>query len=776
VTTPLAAAGVPVAGTVSALKALDVSQYQDGQLINLLGYVNPDDRGGGLFRYLHSSATEDGGIVFTPDNGSGHFERLYDTTSVRAEWFGADRTGQRPAQQGIQLAIDYALQRHVEEVTLGDGTFVIDDALQLGYGDTSNTVSLVGAGPCFEGTGAPHPPDAGTGFPGTLVVARFKDRPAIAIQGARYSAVKNLTLRGATLDNVRKVFAGDSTTWADQLIDPTSWVGADFLKDAPNADSQHAPYAGIAIDPYSGIKSTEAYPQVSYPSWITKNKPEPYPQYGKKFSSGVLIENVHILGFVVGIVHQPNEDANGDFTGIHRCFFEALKYGISIGGGQSRNVSIRDCVYRLIHTFLTNSAHGNERGRLDGPIENIAGGDSYQFADLELSYSGAVVFKNVYFESQIKFGRLGGASFNAPVVFDSCSFGLSCTLGPPFNLGYNPDCFICTPTYTTLNFTGCNLSGYGKFMNLTGEPCTVVFDCCTFLNNSQPDTNVPDPQYTPSERIAQNQVCGGVYCDGPMQIGGAINSTVWSGSSVAPYLYSSTVSLTRGIVHQGAERLSYTSNNYSGNFVPLRARQQPMLLAKEDIRQIANIALTGDTLTFTNPNQDITYQYTAQVGDLIVDKSQLFDPSKKTTVTIPTLFVIDNISGKVITAKVATNFRIKNGIKTPNVLPDTIKIKPGGIIIVIPSSCFKTDFEYRGDTTAGSTVIANVRRPDGYSGRIGVNFAPGDLLFHSSELWDQDWPFPEVTRIVSVDPNAAAITVDQAANRAAKGVRVGMLG
>jgi hypothetical protein len=107
---PLAAAGVPVADTVSAVKALDVSQYQDGQLINLLGYSNnpasPDDREGGLFRYLHSSATEDQGIVFTPNQGSGHFERLYDTTSVRAELFGADRTGQRPAQQGIQWAID----------------------------------------------------------------------------------------------------------------------------------------------------------------------------------------------------------------------------------------------------------------------------------------------------------------------------------------------------------------------------------------------------------------------------------------------------------------------------------------------------------------------------------------------------------------------------------------------------------------------------------------------------------------------------------------------
>jgi hypothetical protein len=764
-TTSLAAAGVPVAATVSALKALDVSQYRDGQLINLLGYSIPDDRGGGLFRYLHSAATEDHGIVFTPNQGSGHFERLYDTTSVRAEWFGADHTGQHPAQQEIQLAIDYALQHHVEEVTLGDGTYRIDDALQLGYGNTFNAVSLIGAGPCFAGAGAPS-------FPGTLVVATFKDRPAIAIQGARYSAVKNLTLRGETLPHVKQeVFTGDTTTWADKLIDPTSWVGADLLKDAPHADSQHAPYAGIAIDPYSGAKPPDAYPQVSYPSWITKDN-RLYPQYGKNFSSGVLIENVHILGFVVGIVNQPcDADGNGDFTKIHNCLFEALKYGVSIGNGQSRNVSIRDCEYDLTHTFLTNTTHGRRIGKFDGPIDNISGGVSYQFADLYLNQSGSIAFKNIYFEAQIKFGRLGvGASNNAPVVFDSCSFGPSCAFGPPFDFGYNPDCFITTSAYATLNFTGCTLSGYGKFMNLTNEQCAVVFDCCTFVNTSQQKD--PDPGYTPPERIAQNQVCGGIYCFGPPQIHGAINSTAWSGSSPSRYLYSSTVSGTRGIVHQGAERLSYTGNNYSGNFVPLRARKQPMFWDKRTSSQIANIELIGDTLTFTNPGQDVTYQYTAQVGDLI------FDPFSQT------LFVIDSIKAKVISAKIATNLRVKNGIRTPNATTATILTT--GYFIVIPSSCFKTDFEYRGDTntTERPTVITNVRRPDGYSGALGANFVgrdnkhdqEGDLLFHSNELWDQDWPFPQVTRIVSVDPVKAEITVDQAAIRAVKGVRIGMLG
>jgi len=728
-----AAAGVQVANNVADLKALPVKQLklQDGQLVDLLGYINPGDGGGGLFRYLSSSAAEDTGIVFTA-NGGGHFERLYDTSWIRAEWFGADPTGKNATPQAIhaiQLAIDYALQHVIAEVRLGNGTFQIIDTIQLGYGDTFRTVSLVGAGPQF-----------GDGFSGTVIVATFKDRPAIAIQGARYSAVKDLTLRGVNLDHVNQVFSGDFSTKALQLIDPASWVDAAFLQGAPNADSQHAPYAGIAIDPYSGSKPSDGYPDVSYPSWVTNRQP-----YGKDFSTGVLIENVHIAGFVVGVVNQPcNADENGDFTKIHKCSFVALKYGISIGNSQSRNVSIRDCEYGLVHTFLTNTTHGRRSGQLGGPIDNISGGASFQFADLFLSYSGAVRFSNIYFESQIKFGRLGvNASDNSPAVFESCSFG------PDSSLHYNPDCFITTSPYATLNFIGCNLVYYGKFMNLVNDQCAIVFDCCTFVNDQS------DSSYTPSEKIAQNQLCGGVYCYRPPQVNGAINSTAWLGTTPSPYLYSNTVSGTRGIVHQGAERLSYTSNNYPGNFVMLRARKQPIFLGKQDA------TLNGDTLTFTNPGQDGSYFYTAQVGDLV------YDPFSQT------LFVIDSISGKSITAKIEINFRVENGNKVPNAPGTTIQTT--GYFIVISSSCFKTDFEYRGNTTAGSKVIANVRRPDGYSGLIGQNFAAADLLFHSGELWDQNWPFPEVTRIVSVDPQAGTITVDQSATNTINDIMIGIL-
>jgi hypothetical protein len=91
---------------------------------------------------------------------------------------------------------------------------VIDDAPTAGIrGGARIQHGVLGRRrPLLRGRWYPRPPDAGRFSPGTLVVARFKDRPAIAIQGARYSAVKNLTLRGATLHHVRQeVFVGEFT-------------------------------------------------------------------------------------------------------------------------------------------------------------------------------------------------------------------------------------------------------------------------------------------------------------------------------------------------------------------------------------------------------------------------------------------------------------------------------------------------------------------------------------------------------------------------------------
>jgi len=740
-----------VVSTVNTLRALDTSSFSDGQTVLLLGYHAVGDGGEGWLVFRVASSTDDGGLVFVPQAGPGHYERQRDGESLRADWFGADRTGVRPSAAAIQAAINAAVQRHISEVSLGDGVYLLEDTLHLGYGQAYTNVSLVGAGSNYRAT---------LGNPGTLLFTQFKDRPAIAIQGARYSSVRNLSVRGVNLDHVLAAFAsgGALSTKAGALIDPATWVDSSFLTQpttvklpggtsyavppAPNADSQHAPYAGIAIDPYSGPKPADAYP----------NDP-----YNRAFSSGVLIENVQIAGFVVAIVNQPcNADGNGDFTKIHECRLDANKYCISIGNSQSRNVSIRDCEYEYIWTVLTNTAHGRRVGKFDGPIDNISGSASYQFADLAVNQSGSIHFRHIYFESQLRFGRLGtNASFNAPVVFDSCSFGSATDF-----YGYSPAAFIDTSALVTLTFLGCTLRGYGQFLNLANDAPIVSFESCTFDSDAFTGVN-----WTAAQRQAHDYLCGGVFCGGSpygtVEIGGAIVSARFAGSSTAqPYLYTDTVRGARAVVHQGADRLSYANNNFPGNETLLRSSKPIHYLSKS--ADVSAIALSGGQLSFTNRGQATSYAASAAPGDLLFD------------VPSATVFIIESITGTSVTATVATNWRTVNGAKLPNA-PAAQITGTSGYFILYPASSFKTDVEYRGDTTAGSPVITNLRRADGTVGAIATNLRSGDLLFHSDDLFEPPHTFPPVTKIIGVAPATRTVTVDQNATATLTGIPVSMV-
>jgi hypothetical protein len=741
-----------IAANVTALRALDVSAFSDGQPVLLLGYKSEADGGEGWFTYQTTPATvtDDDGIAFVPTAGGGHFSRLWDRDGVRAEWFGADRTGKTAATAAIQHAIDYALQHRIQEVHLGDGIFLLSDTLHLGWGfsDTTvagasvATVSLIGAGPNFL--------DAG--FSGTVLKAPFKDRPAIAIQGARYSAVRHLSIEGANFNTVLKRLSGSGAT-ATTLMDPTTWVDQTFLTGAPLADSQHAPYAGIAIDPYSGPKPSDAYPDVNFPGWVGSTT-----QYGKDFSSGVQIENVEVFGFVVGIVIQPcNADGNGDFTRISHCVLVANKYGVSIGNGQSRNVEIRNLTYEYHWTTFTNTVHGHRTGRFDGPIENISGGVSYQLADIALNASGALRFVNVYMESQLRIGRLGGnAAYQSPVIFDGC------TLGPSTELySYSVGSFIDASPYTTLHFIGCTFDYYGKFLNLVSGGPAVVFDSCTFIG----DALRAGTTWSTAEKLAHDYLCGGIFCRSgsvPVQIVGGINSVRFAGgASAGAYVYSGTVVGNRSVVNQGADRLSYTNANYPGNFVQLRTKPVRLISKSAEIAS-PGVTLSGSQITFTFANnlQTSVYACATSVGDLLLDQ------------TSNTLFVVSAVNGQTITADIATNWHMSSGAVVPNATIDPTK----GYIALYPTTVFKTDLVYRGDVTAGSAVIASVHRPDGAPGGFATAFQPGDVLFYSTELWDTPHVFPPVTRVVSTDATAHTITVDQKALITASGVNIAMVG
>ncbi|MBO0802988.1 MAG: hypothetical protein J2P25_07935 [Nocardiopsaceae bacterium] len=780
---------VIVVNSVAEMRQLDVSQFAEGQLITLLRYWPDYDGGEGTFAYSSAAGGTDGGIVFTPLAGAGHFFRLGAPAPVlkgrgegiEAEWFGAigDRSshplserfasladaqvnypqaaslGQETDRIAIQAALDFALQHNVFEVRLTNGEFILDDTLHLGYGVNNgySSVALTGAG-------------ISVGLGGTVLLAPFADRPAIAVQGARSSAVRDLAIEGANLGYALNRFTPPVS--ADTLNDCAAYFDPALLATAPLAESQHAPYAGIAIDPYCGEPPADAYPPVAYPSWLPEKDRV---QYGKTPSSGVQIENVRVAGFVVGIVGMPSDyDKQGDFTKIHKCDLEFLKWGISIGNGQARNTSIRDCTYNCSYTFLTNSKHGSKQGQLNGPIDNVGGGASCQFADITLGTSAPVRFSNIYFEDQVKFGIVGtNAAYNSPVTFESCMFELSTP-----ETGYSPESFIDTSAYATLRFTGCHFTGYGKFLNLTNESCGLTLDSCTF----EPPTGEEGITYTGAEIIAQNYTCGGIFClprpdlhgvHNP-KIQGAINSMILTPApggafQQTPHLYTTTVIGQRVTVHQGAEAVSHYPDETT---FPILARKPTGSLDKA--KSVTGLALQAGTLTFTALHQD-NYELAIAYGDLLSDS------------VTKTLFLVTSVSPTAgnqaaVTAEIVTNYQVTNGQPTTNepgaFSTDTITV---GTFFLVSCSIFNTTLEYRGTTVAGKPTINAVLPPAAYASRLGNDFQQGDMLFYTDDLWGQSPVFPPATRIISVDTGNSCIMVDHDALLSTSGylVTVGFL-
>lgn len=339
------------------------------------------------------------------------------------------------------------------------GAHFTSDTIHVGTGINSfRSVRLLGEVTFPWGT--KH--DAQTSFPSFEIKTNKNDRPCINVQGARSSAVWNVSLEGPLYTYIYNNLLGRSdgspTTTNDVPI--SAWqTGA-----ANHTYGRYTPGAGIAIDGFAGTALTSsgawpastavslgavytnggnyyrvtvagttagaggptgttlgasitdntvtwtfigstadgiAYPTVAYPVSTT--------QYGKPFSSEVNLFGVKIAGFTCGVALQPcDADGNADFVRLKDCSTTECVYGISIGNSQSRNVEIRNLNYVHLHTLIVNNKHGRQVGKLGGPIDNISGGQSIQLFDLNMGYAGAVKFTNSYAEGLWRFGNATG--------------------------------------------------------------------------------------------------------------------------------------------------------------------------------------------------------------------------------------------------------------------------------------------------------------------------------------------------------------------------------
>lgn len=482
--------------TAVALRAATVPL--DATLIRTSGFFVVGDGGAGTYV---RSATEPAYPAFSLLSADGAFWRyIRDARGVNAKAFGArgDATLERAfALQGgtddapaIQNAIDFAVYGGHDPVYLPAGVYRIADTIHLGYGAGGfEGASLEGDGPSYRGQ-----------MGGTAIYAAFSDRPALAVQGARMTRIRRLSLIGLNGGWImaRKLMRPDRAADDTQI---EAWVDPQLH---PNAASRYAPYAGVAIDPYAGAAPTPAYPPVRYPPMLG-----PTPQYGKAFSSDVLIEDCYLGGFVVGVaIHPCDASGNGDFIRLRNSIVELCAYVISAGDSQGREVSALQCGMTLFHTGVANTAHGRQQGQLDFTSEMTSWESGIQILGIgSAAYAGPFNFRGGYSESLWRIGDWGAgpAQMAAPLVFDSHSFSFTSQMAPERG---TPATVLSAPSgQATLR--GCMLKNFADVLMFGGDPALYAIEDCGVFAGSRAGT-LARARPLAADKAAHDVLAGGV--------------------------------------------------------------------------------------------------------------------------------------------------------------------------------------------------------------------------------------------------------------------------
>lgn len=346
--------------------------------------------------YAQTAAEVSAGI--TPSN--------YSYPSGNVLRYGADPTGTNDSTTAIQNAVNVAIYFTSSStsgsavVTLPAGTYKTSDTIQLGYGVNPQytSVKFQGVLPNFGGA---------TGQNGTIINFTANDRPAINVQGARYTYIENITING-----VYNYIISNNLGYAVNINDlnQSTWQDPTF---PTNSFSNNAPYAGITIDAYSLSAPSPAYPNVSYPSFLGSVS-----QYGKAYSSGVILNNVFINNFVVGLV-RPNANSNGEFIHYREGIVSGCVIGVCLPHEQSRCLELTNINFSQCYSGINNAAFGFNQGQSGGTYQNLHFGGCINMIEVPGGYGTSVTLRNCYAETTARIGEVSGTG-NVPVLTLDC--------------------------------------------------------------------------------------------------------------------------------------------------------------------------------------------------------------------------------------------------------------------------------------------------------------------------------------------------------------------
>jgi hypothetical protein len=625
----------------------------------------------------------------------------------------------------IQAAIDNALQSRKAIVWFHDGWYKTTGPIHAGYGEAYRTIKLIGTHPMY---GSPVTPGA---WSGVVVDARsFTNAPAIVIQGGRMSGVRNLSILGAIRTN------GSAPTAAYETAIHTNTVSYDNISTASNwafglvsanGMTRYAPYAGIAIDPYSGTAPATAYPTVTYPSWTGIGAT----QYGKNPSTRTTIENVEIFGFYVGVANQPSDyDGNGDYTTIKNSMIDGCAYGVSVGNANSRNFSIQDTQFGAIngmHTVLTGDLNGKQTGYFGGPMINLSVRRAFQIFSLNLAMAGPMLFEDLYSEGGVvRLGYLGttGSVMNTITFKNSriVTIGYSNALAPGAD-GFN-SCIYNAPWfegYGNINWDSSSAYSNCTFASMTRrlhEPVNLV------------SSNLYSAAYYTTDnnwKLAHNYFLGGV---GVISARAEFSGTSWTpvfttGMPTASPVFSEPK--TSDTI-SGREPIHRYAKWYKNAYGPTVAIQNRNLYR--------DFTFTGMSPAFDNSTLVLTFTYPSSLqnnNDYRIEPGCVLWHEGSEA-----LFVVDTVSADAspaISATMLTNYYYTGASTRAPVTAVALT----GLLSLYQTFHKGSTFQWRGNVATASDNVTSMTcsaAGDSACGSASDVFKVGDLVWNSPYNFD----------------------------------------
>jgi hypothetical protein len=639
--------------------------------------------------------------------------------AINVRTFGAKGDGKTDDTAAIQAAIDAAMYVEKRALYLPGGRYLISAPLHIGYGTSFMSLSMFGDGRRYRGE---------AGFSGTAIIASHVNAPAIVFQGVRASTLRDISIIGQNLDYLVK--AGPMGNRSKPAWDDTvgaNWVDPRILAANPHADSRYAPYAGVAVDPYAGVRPTPSYPDVRYPAAHVGRDVQ---QYRKVYSSNIELDRVEISGFVVGVAVQPSDDdGNGDFVTLRKASITACRYALSVGNSQSRNIGLTDSEVSLVHTLATTIVHGRQIGKLGGVFSNVSTSNVYRIFDVSLAYAGTITVSGFYCESQFRIGDFGlGSAGDAACIFDGAQFSFDAQQAPMRGTPAE----VLTAGFGQILFRGCKFTNYPHVLSFRADYAT--FEDCLFLSQSVPSDL--------AERLTYNATMGGLV---PMQLG--LNSAgLFRRILYTRYDVDSGKSAPTAQLPVGACSRSKGPPLYATALAPLASPRNTLPINAPvdalDKKALKSCVLSGRQLTLVFVRRsELEFALKGPLpGDVLWDDvtGMTFGVRSRTDMTV-TAVALNNYRQVDDEDRCATEFSLSQGnLYVGNARLYTTSYPVLGSVMALPSD-----------------KLTSVGRADGYREYIR-EIQPGDWMY-VDQYTDMFWN-PSSARVAEVDAHSGTVT------------------